>query len=273
MLFYNVKGFKLSELTIKDPSQYGVTMDKVSYFTVEDITFDYNLGNPYPINMDGIHLDGNCHYGVIRNLKGTCYDDLVAINAHEGSRGPITNIQIDGLFAENCHSAVRLLSLKQTVQNIHISNVFGTYYQYCIGITKGYKGETEGYFDAITLENLCVSKAMPVRKGDFQHPPKIEQVCPLIFIQGNTNTSSLTLKTLHRRENTLPKETVFVGEGARIDRFLIEDVTVENHTGEPMPFLVNHGKIGYLLMQSVDTGVDTRIVSDGEIQKMQAEEN
>jgi hypothetical protein len=223
--------------------------------------------------MDGIHLDGNCHYGVIRNLKGTCYDDLVALNAHEGSCGPITNIEIDGIFAENCHSAVRLLRVAEPVEKIRISNVFGTYYQYCVGLTKGYKGETEGCFDAITLDNLCVSKAMPVRKGDFQHPPKIEQVCPLIFIQGNTNTGALTLKHFHRREKTLSKESVFVGEGARIDRFLIEDVTVENHTGEPMPFLVNHGRIGYLSMQSVDTGVDTRIVSDGEIQKMQAEEN
>lgn len=272
MLFYNVKGFKLSELTVKDPSQYGVTMDKVSYFTVEDVTFDYNLGNPYPINMDGIHLDGNCHDGVIRNLKGTCYDDLVAINAHEGSRGPITNIEIDGLFAENCHSAVRLLSLKQVVRNIHISNVFGTYYQYCIGITKGYRGETEGYFDAITLENLCVSKAMPVRKGDFQHPPKLEQVCPLIFIQGDTVTKSLRLCGFLRKEKVLAKESFFIGAEATVDRLLIENVAVSNGTGEEMPFLVNHGRIGYLSMQAIDTGSDACLVNDGEIQTMHTEE-
>lgn len=265
MLFYNVKNLKLSALTVKDPPNFGVTMDKVSYFTVEDITFDYNLGNPCPINMDGIHLDGNCHYGVIRNLKGTCYDDLVALNAHEGSCGPITNIEIDGIFAENCHSAVRLLRVAEPVEKIRISNVFGTYYQYCVGLTKAYPGETRGCFDAITLDNLYVSKAMPVRKGDFQHPPKLEQVCPLIFVQGNTNTGSLTLKTLHRRENTLPKETVFVGEGACIDRFLIEDVTVENHTGEPMPFLVNQGEIKQLSMKQVETKEDASVINTGKI--------
>ena len=53
----------------------------------------------------GIHPDGNCHYGVIRNLKGAYRDDLVALNADEGSAGPITDIEIDGLFAEECHSA------------------------------------------------------------------------------------------------------------------------------------------------------------------------
>ena len=128
MLFYNVTNFKLCNLTIKDPSSYGVTLDTVSYFTVDDITFDYNDGNPYPINMDGIHLDGNCHYGVINNLKGTCYDDLVALNAHEGSRGDITNIEISNIFADYCHSAVRLLLVSQNIKNIHISNVYGNFY-------------------------------------------------------------------------------------------------------------------------------------------------
>ena len=111
MLFYNVKGLKLSNLTLKDPVTFSVTLDTVSYFTVENITFDYNYGNPKAVSMDGIHLAGNCHYGVLRNLKGACYDDLVALNADEGSNGPITNIEINGIFAEDCHSAGRLLTV------------------------------------------------------------------------------------------------------------------------------------------------------------------
>ena len=75
MLFYAVRNLKLSSLTLKDPVHWGISFDRVSYFTAEDITFDYNLGNPYAINMDGLHFNGNCHYGVIRNLKGACYDD------------------------------------------------------------------------------------------------------------------------------------------------------------------------------------------------------
>ena len=43
MLFYNVKGFKICDLTVKDPSQYGVALDTVSEFTVENITFDYGM--------------------------------------------------------------------------------------------------------------------------------------------------------------------------------------------------------------------------------------
>lgn len=168
MLFYGVKNIKLSSMTVKDPVHYGVTFDRVSYFAIEDITFDYNLGNPYAINMDGVHFNGNCHFGSIRNLKGACYDDLVALNGHEGSKGPITNIEIDGLFAEGCHSAVRLLTVSDNIENIHISNVYGTYYQYCIGLTKYYPGETTGAFDGISLDHIYASKAL--RDGIYPWP-------------------------------------------------------------------------------------------------------
>ncbi|WP_407424840.1 hypothetical protein, partial [Methanobrevibacter sp.] len=72
-LFYNVKNLIIKSLTLKDPASFAVILDKVSYFTVEDIIFDYNYGNPKAFNMDGIHVNGNSHFGHIRNLKGTCY--------------------------------------------------------------------------------------------------------------------------------------------------------------------------------------------------------
>lgn len=266
MLFYNVKNFRITSLTVKDPSSYGVAMDTVSYFTVEDITFDYNLGNPYPINMDGIHLDGNCHYGTIRNLKGTCYDDLVALNAHEGSRGPITNMKITGIYADYCHSAVRLLLVNERVENIHISDVYGNYYQYCVGLSKFYPGETTGKYDAISVDHVYAAKALPVRKGEFQHPPQIEKCYPLIWVQADTVVNNLTVSCLHRREYTLPRDTVFVGKGASVNRLILEDVTTENHTEQPMPLLHNLGKINYLSMRHVDCGNDEAIVNEGEIQ-------
>lgn len=266
MLFYNVQHFKLSGLTIKDPSQYGVALDTVSDFTVEDITFDYNMGNPYPINMDGIHLDGNCHFGTIRNLHGTCYDDMVALNAHEGSHGPITNIEINGLYADYCHSAVRLLLVAERVENIHISNVFGQFYQYCVGLTKYYPGDTTGQFDAITLDHIYASKAMPARKGDFQHPPKTEDALPLIWVQENTVVHHLTVSQLYRRESVLPRDTIHVGRNAVVDRMILEDITTENTTGLPMPLIHNNGRIGYLSVRNVDSGADEMLVNAGEIE-------
>lgn len=268
MLFYNVTNFKLCNLTIKDPTAYGVTLDTVSYFTVDDITFDYNDGNPYPVNMDGIHLDGNCHYGVINNLKGTCYDDLVALNAHEGSRGDITNIDISNIHAEYCHSAVRLLLVRQNIKNIRISNVYGNFYQYCIGLTKFYPGETTGYFDAVSIDNVYAAKAMPVRKGDFAHPRCApEDSLRLLWIQKDTVVKNLSVSHWHRRENTLAQELIRVDDGGLVNRMILSDIVSENYTGTPMPLLYNMGVIKYLSTRDLDSGEDKVIVNEGTIEK------
>ncbi len=240
MVFYNVTNLRISSLTMKDPVTFAITFDTVSYFTVDNITFDFNHGNPLPTNMDGIHLNGNCHFGKITNLKGACYDDLVALNSEEGTNGPITNIDIDGLYAEDCHSAVRLLTVSNPVEYISIRNVYGTYYQYCIGITKFYSGPLKGYYDAITLENICASKAERYEiynKGT-------SRIFQPIFIERELHIKNLKISGLFRKEYNVPIDTIFVDEKTVIDNFVLENVSVENHTDTPeMPFMTVRGEI------------------------------
>ncbi|MBQ2923385.1 MAG: hypothetical protein IJE60_09960 [Tyzzerella sp.] len=264
MLFYGVKNLKLSSMTIKDPTHWGVSFDRVSYFTVRDITFDYNLGNPCAVNMDGIHLNGNCHFGVIRNLKGACYDDMVAINAHEGSRGTISNIRIDGLFAENCHSAVRLLNVCNKLENIHISNIYGTYYQYCIGITRGYQGEVTGVFDSITIDNIYASKAL----RDNIYPWPNGFVYPLIYMENEVKVKNLKITDVHRKEYNIPVETIYVGHAAVVENLIIDCVVSENHTGKAMPMLVNKGKICRLTMKNLSADGDLQMTGEGQVLNM-----
>lgn len=193
--------------------------------------------------MDGVHFNGNCHFGSIRNLKGACYDDLVALNAHEGSRGPITNIEIDGLFAERCHSAVRLLTVNDDIENIHISNVYGTYYQYCIGLTKFYPGETTGKFDGISIDHIYASKAS--REGLY--PIKTNWVIPFIWLQDDTRIKNLTITDVYRKEYEIPIETIHIGENTVIENLILDNIVVENHTGETMPMIVNNGHVNRLV--------------------------
>ncbi|MBE6547200.1 MAG: hypothetical protein E7668_07195 [Ruminococcaceae bacterium] len=265
MLFYNVRNLKLSDLTLKDPTNFAVTLDTVSYFTVENITFDFNYGNPKPINMDGIHCNGNCHYGVIRNLKGACYDDLVALNADEGRGGPITHIEIDGLFAEECHSAVRLLAVRQKVEHIHISNVYGTYYQYCIGVTKFYPGPTTGGFDALSFDHIFAAKSP---RHDYIYPNPDCAVYPLIYISGESVVKRLSMDHIHRREHCVPIETIRVGTDTKVEQLILSDIVTENHTDEPMPLLVNKGKIRKLVLTDVDAGADEKLLNIGSIEML-----
>ncbi len=266
IFFYNVKGLKLTNLTIKDPVVYAAKLDTVSYFTISDIVFDFNYGNPAAINMDGIHLEGNCHFGRLTNLQGACYDDLVALCADEGSDGPITNITVDGIYSENCHSAVRLLTVKNPVVNIHISNVYGTYYQYCVAFSKYYYPEpTTGWYDAVSIDHLYVSKA--VRHDIYGKAGT--RVWPLIFIEDEVVARHVYISDLHRREEHVPIETIHVGPGARLDDLVLSDITTENNTGEPMPLLVNNGRIRTLRMERLSTGAGAAVTGAGVIESIQ----
>ena len=248
-LFYNVTGLKISSLTLKDPVTFSVTLDRVSYFTVDNIVFDFNYGNPLATNMDGIHVNGNCHFGEIRNLKGACYDDLVALNADEGTAGEISNILIDGLYAEDCHSAVRILSANYPVKNVHITNVFGTYFQYCIGLTRFFPTRDKGFLDAITLDNIYASKA--VRIPVYNKPPTA-YVYPFIYIQEKVRVKGLKIANLHRREENVPVETIYVGSDTIVEQMTLDNITTENHTdSENMPMLVNNGEIQHLYINAV----------------------
>ena len=238
MSFLNVRHLKIAGLTIKDPVTFSITLNVVAYFTVEDITFDFNYGNPWAVNMDGVHLCGNCHFGVIRNLKGSCFDDMVAINADECIPGPITDIQVDGLFAEDCHSAMRLLSANHPVERISVSNVYGTYYQYCIGITKYYPG-SEGYFDGIVLKNIFASKAP--RHSVYRKDGSM--VYPFIWVQSGLRVKNLSIENVYRKEKNVAIETIGIDEEATIENLSLINIVQENLLQEQFPLILNRGVI------------------------------
>ena len=245
--FDKVVGLRLADMTLKDPVVFAVLLDRVSYFTVENIRFDFNYGNPWATNMDGVHLNGNCHFGTIRNLSGACYDDLVALNCDEGSDGPITHIEIDGLFAEDCHSAVRMLTVKNRLDHIHIRNVHGSYFQYCIGLTKYYEGEASGGMDGIVLENIFASKA---ERYCVYHKRQHSYVYPLIYIEEGLHIGSLDIRGIYRKESCVEIDTVYIGGGASVERLYIEKVSVEGRTAQaPAPVIRNFGRVGFLSLR------------------------
>lgn len=251
MLFRNVKDIHISNLTVKDPVTYAIWLDMLSYFTVENIVFDFNLGNPRPANMDGVHVDGNSSYGTIRNIKGKCYDDLVALNADEGSDGPISHIDIDGLYAEDCHSAVRLLNRKHKVTNIHIRNVFGSYYQYVIGITKYCNYAVDGYFDAIVLDNLHVRKAIRYKYLSYSEKCATDyKVLPVVYLEELVNVKSLSISELYRVEENISIPTISVGEGATVDNLSIKNCYSENLTDKPFAFYDQKGTVKKLIWEN-----------------------
>lgn len=252
LMFQNVRNLHLTGMTFKDPVTFALTLDTVSYFTVENIVFDFNYGNPWAINMDGVHLNGNCHFGTIRNLKGACYDDLVALNADEGTRGPITNVDIDGIYAEDCHSAVRLLSVNSRIEHVHIHNVFGTYFQYCIGVTKYQPQPTTAYYDGLVFDNIFASKAVRIpvylKEGTY--------VYPVIWIEDYLLVKNIAIANVYRTEKVTNIPTLYIGQHTVVENMALDNICCENQTGAPMPLVDNRGTIQRLHC--------TNLRSDGE---------
>ncbi len=244
-LFYNVKNLRLSSLTVKDPANFAVTLDKVSYFSVDNITFDYNDGNLYQSNMDGIHVNGNCHHGQIEKLYGTCYDDTVALNAEEGSRGPITDITVRGIYTDNAYSAVRLLcaSPECAIRNIHISDIYGTFYHFCICFMHVYNTGKRGLYENITIDNIYASKA-DRDLVKFYLVNKYRKY-GVIDVEGEMDIFNLKITDVHRREfidATVP--TINLIEGGKINNLILDNITSENLTKqEGAPLIKNDASV------------------------------
>ena len=247
-LFYNVRGLRLTSLTLKDPVNFAVMLDTVSYFSIDNVTFDYNDGNPYQANMDGIHLDGNCHHGQIEKLYGTCYDDIVALNADEGSCGPISDITIRGIYTDRSYSAVRLLSARPecSVSNVHISDVYGTFYHFTIALMKNYNTGKRGRFENVTIENVFASKS---DRSLVNHPYVFNYPdYAIIDVAGDLDIKNLKISNVHRREKVdTEKATLKFYENCRIDNLIIDNVTTENcKNADVIPFIENDAEINGL---------------------------
>ena len=247
MLFYNVRNLSLSSMSLKDPVNFAVTLDTVSYFRVEDITFDMNEGNLYQSNMDGIHLDGNCHHGHIEKLYGTCYDDIVALNAHEGSIGPISDITIKEIYTDKSYSAVRLLSgsERSPVRNVHISDVHGTFYHFCIAFMRCYDTGVRGVIENITIDNIYAAKS-DRRLVKFPNAVKYKKY-GVINVEPHLNIKNVSISNLHRTELVTAEPTLCFFENSTVSNITLSNITSENHTDEKsMPIAVFDAKVSNL---------------------------
>jgi hypothetical protein len=257
MNFYKVEGIAVRNLTIRNPVMYSAKFCHVSYFTIEDIECDQSKWNPAKSNMDGIHLDGNCHHGRIANIRGTTFDDLIALNANDGfcaqEEGPISDIEIDGVFADYSHSAVRILSASKEapVERVTIRGIHGNFYRYMVGLTRFFHQRPgRGVIDDIVIEDCYCGLAPwpddlpPLVRGWFSH-------MPVVFCDNGVDIGDLTVRGLHRVERSDPAPTISVGSGTTIANLVVRDCVQENRTDRPLVFLQNRGKIVKKTMDAI----------------------
>lgn len=147
MDFRNVRHLRLQGMCLKNPETYHIRLNRVSKFAVSDIKIKDDTIRP---NQDGIHLAGQCHDGVIENITAsglrTPNDDLIALNADDANyraqnlgmeNGPISNIAIRNIYADDCHSFLRLLSTGSTIENVVVDGVHGGFREHTLNMDAG----------------------------------------------------------------------------------------------------------------------------------------
>ena len=143
MNFVSVKNLKLLNLTVANPIGYYIRMGRLNQFEIKDITLTADAMN---FNQDGIHFSGYCRNGVVENIRGLNgqpNDDLLAFNADDGIQrqenrgltcGPIENIVCRNIYAEDCHTAIRMSSITSPIRNIRIENLYAGVRAYAINM-------------------------------------------------------------------------------------------------------------------------------------------
>ena len=252
MRFNNVKNLSLRGLTLKDPVTFGMQLGNLRQFTIEDITFDYNLKRS---NMDGVHVHGNSRWGRIANVKGTTNDDLVALNADDGgyfemARGPIEDVSVDGVFSEDGYTAVRLLSAGSPIRRIQLANILGTYRYNVVSFTnhRVHPGSASTFEDISIRGVFCSKSGQGMKFDPLQSGPSN---LALIWIDAPAVVSSLAISDYHRTENVWPAENVVIEPEATVECLQMSKVSVINRTPGAIHVLTNKGTIGCLGMSGV----------------------
>jgi len=275
MQFNRVTDLRVAHVTLKDPETFGVQVGNLNRFTIEDVTFDYNLLRG---NMDGVHVHGNSRQGRVANLKGTTNDDLVALNADDGSmfemsRGPITDIVVDGVWSQNGYTAVRLLSAGSPVQRVRITNVFGTYRHNVLSLTnhRVHPGEPSRFED-ISIDGVFCTKAA-VGDSAPASGPAGSRSSP-IRIETPARVSSLSIHDYHRTETSTPADDIHIEEGATVENLMLSDVTVVNRCDAPMDLIRNCGVVENLGLLNVALAADDAVLggrvvrNEGEVHRV-----
>ena len=263
MRFENVFDLTVRDLVIKDPESYAMQFRFVDRFNVENITFDYNMKK---LNMDGVHINGPARNGVIRNIKGATNDDLVALNCDDGyddgeqlicTKGNIENITVDGLFADNGYTAVRLLSCGSTMRNISIKNIFGTYRFYGISFTHHNIFPGERYsFDNIFVENMFCAKppngltvdpeiidVIDNKYGQGTYERAI-MTSPIIWFENGVYCGNVTFSGISRIEEAETQApTILIDPNVHIDHLVIKNAFQKFVNSPEVPLVVNHSTV------------------------------
>ena len=197
--FFNVSGLKLHDMVIANSVTFNIRMCRICDFEIRNIGFQSDRPG---FNQDGLHFGGFVKNGIIENIRaitrGQTTDDMLALNADDCMtrlenldllRGPIENLSFKNIFADDCYTGIRMLSVDAPIRNIRFENLTFGCRTYAINMDAARYCRTplfrnEDYPDGVgRIENVEIVGMNTWRTGGE---------LPLLAIESNVRNFSIT---------------------------------------------------------------------------------
>lgn len=232
--FVNVRRLEIRDLTVRNPEAFSIRICKVNDFVIEDIRFDHT---------------------VIRKLRAltqrTPNDDMVALNADDDETrvinlgmkcGPIRDITVEDLQADDAYTFVRLLSVRQLIEDITISNVSGGCRVTAINMNRWRFPAGFGNIRNVTLRDFSVRKMSGSKSDQWANQ------YPLIHIQSAVH--GLRIENFRREPDDNLQASTLVIDNGRQNSLQLEGASGEQDGNK---FVLRHG--GFSLF-TIDSNFD-----------------
>jgi len=168
MSFVQVRKLTVRNVTMRNNESFAIRVGEVDRFLIENVLLNHTVIRP---NQDGIHVGGFSENGVIRNISakgaGVPNDDMVALNADDDvtrhfnrgmKLGPIRNILVEDISAEDAYTFVRLLSNTAPIRDITIRKIRGGCRMYCLNLNRWRFPKGRGNIANVLVEDVKVAK-------------------------------------------------------------------------------------------------------------------
>ena len=209
--FVNVKNLEIRSLVVANSTTYYIRMSKIEDFVIEDIDF---ISDEYGHNQDGLHFGGGVKHGRVKNIRalsfGQTNDDMIALNADDSVErvenldlvnDDIEDIVFENIYAENCFTVVRMLSVDSSIKNVHFKNIYAGFRNYAVNMDGArycklpiFKEEDKphgvGNIEDVSFENfVCFPVYKPISsphasRNDPRIALCIESVCKNFAVKG-----------------------------------------------------------------------------------------
>lgn len=257
--FHGVENLLIRDVTIVDQRSFAMLILNWKHVSLEDIVIELpnRMQNQ---NQDGINIWGPGQYLFMRNITVRSGDDLIAITPDQlDETSSITDVLIDGVFADHADQGIRLLSRGTgRLDRVTIRNVTGVYRSFGFFINPWFKGRTCGNFGNIFIENVDLRNEGP----NYTYTP------PMLFRIGG-NVEHISLKNIRHHaphdgrtlfQLGLPYETEtdlnFLPEcrdKQKIQTVMIDGLSICGDRGDDASSVIEvYGEIDRLILRDLD---------------------